>query len=102
MNATGALAGTTYRVSPEAISVVDAKAGAKVDILVENMGRINYGHGMTDPKVRMGRAKGPGWGGSRTLRVTPGNSDGVLLISYAPPLNFRVACAFFSRVCWAQ
>lgn len=48
---TGSLAGTTYRVSPTPINVTNARAGAKINVLVENMGRINYGHGMTDPKV---------------------------------------------------
>eukprot|EP00049_Salpingoeca_infusionum_P027795 m.34366 g.34366 ORF g.34366 m.34366 type:complete len:777 (-) comp9761_c0_seq2:315-2645(-) len=47
----GAYYGTTYRVTPQTIQLPQLPTKhAPLDILVENMGRINYGHGMTDPK----------------------------------------------------
>lgn len=45
----GAYQGVTYRPSPSAVSL--QAAGQQLWLLLENMGRINYGHGMTDPKV---------------------------------------------------
>lgn len=44
----------TYRASPSAINMTNAVAGATLELLVENMGRINYGHDMTDRKVGLG------------------------------------------------
>jgi len=41
----GVYQGTSYRVSPTPITI-NAKSGAVLQILLENMGRINYGHGM--------------------------------------------------------
>lgn len=39
-----------YRTSPGAVTINGTKQGSKLDLLVENMGRLNYGLQMTDPK----------------------------------------------------
>jgi len=55
----GLPAGVIYRTSPKAITV---PIGKKLDLLVENMGRLNYGGGMTDPK---GITKEVTWNGKK-------------------------------------
>ena len=42
----GEFQGTSYRVTGSAPVNVTGKAGDKIQLLVENMGRINFGHGM--------------------------------------------------------
>lgn len=44
---------TVYRTSPQTVTLPSG-SGGRLDILIENMGRINYGHGMTDPKGIVG------------------------------------------------
>lgn len=44
--------GVIYRVqSTSNITITSFRAGSQLQLLVENMGRINFGHNMTDPKV---------------------------------------------------
>ena len=42
--------GAVYRTKPQPVNLTGAQPGGLLQLLVENMGRINYGHGMTDPK----------------------------------------------------
>ena len=51
----GAPAGVLERERHEhALPIVTARPGAELALLVENMGRVNYGPGMTDPKGLLG------------------------------------------------
>lgn len=51
----GSVVDVVYRVQPHAVTLpAVSQPGATLDILVENMGRINYGHAMTDPKGIVG------------------------------------------------
>jgi beta-galactosidase len=42
----GVLQGVAYRVSPPTTVTIMAKVGSMLTILLENMGRINFSHGM--------------------------------------------------------
>ncbi|EDQ92663.1 uncharacterized protein MONBRDRAFT_22533 [Monosiga brevicollis MX1] len=46
--------GTVFRVDPQPILLHNASAGATLTIVLENMGRINFGPNMTDPKGILG------------------------------------------------
>ncbi|XP_073236928.1 beta-galactosidase-like [Porites lutea] len=45
---------TLIRVGPKTEATIDVKPGSTLDILVENMGRINYGSALQDPKGIVG------------------------------------------------
>eukprot|EP01064_Diplonema_japonicum_P015192 TRINITY_DN22959_c0_g1_i1.p1 TRINITY_DN22959_c0_g1~~TRINITY_DN22959_c0_g1_i1.p1 ORF type:complete len:779 (+),score=175.20 TRINITY_DN22959_c0_g1_i1:42-2339(+) len=88
--------GTIYRPTSAPLKGLGASAGSKIDILVEAMGRLNFGGGMTDPKgintaVTLDGKVLSGW---RIYNI-PANYSSIASLSYTSNTNTTTGPAFY-------